>query len=183
MGHCWSGEVPCNHQCILSRCSWSPAALRHHKARCRATLITTSLSCCARHIRSSPDSPLLAVTFENVERWLKELRDHADPKIVITLVGNKSDLCHLRSVQTEHAQVFCFQCELAPLSNHLAIVKMNHIYLLTTHGISEFTGCLYVLKHDTYGSLHRRSARGHASSLSRPAPWIVQTWILPSKRF
>lgn len=47
------------------------------------------------------------VTFENVERWLKELRDHADAQIVIMLVGNKSDLRHLRSVQTELAQQFC----------------------------------------------------------------------------
>ena len=29
------------------------------------------------------------VTFENVERWLKELRDHAEANIVIMLVGNK----------------------------------------------------------------------------------------------
>ena len=29
------------------------------------------------------------VTFENVDRWLKELRDHAEPNIVIMLVGNK----------------------------------------------------------------------------------------------
>ena len=48
-----------------------------------------------------------AVTFENVERWLKELRDHADSNIVIMLVGNKSDLRHLRSVQTEDSQAFC----------------------------------------------------------------------------
>ncbi|KAG7670257.1 hypothetical protein KSW81_008388 [Nannochloris sp. 'desiccata'] len=47
------------------------------------------------------------VTFENVERWLKELRDHADSNIVIMLVGNKSDLRHLRSVQTEDAKSFC----------------------------------------------------------------------------
>lgn len=45
------------------------------------------------------------MTFENVERWLKELRDHADPNIVIMLVGNKSDLRHLRSVQTDEAEV------------------------------------------------------------------------------
>lgn len=44
------------------------------------------------------------MTFENVERWLKELRDHADSNIVIMLVGNKSDLRHLRSVQTDDAQ-------------------------------------------------------------------------------
>lgn len=36
------------------------------------------------------------ITFENVERWLNELRDHADPNIVIMLIGNKSDLRHLR---------------------------------------------------------------------------------------
>lgn len=48
-----------------------------------------------------------SVTFENVERWLKELRDHADSNIVIMLVGNKSDLRHLRSVPTEEAQAFC----------------------------------------------------------------------------
>lgn len=42
-----------------------------------------------------------------MERWLKELRDHADSNIVIMLVGNKSDLRHLRSVTTEDAQAFC----------------------------------------------------------------------------
>lgn len=42
-----------------------------------------------------------------MERWLKELRDHADSNIVIMLVGNKSDLRHLRSVPTEEAQAFC----------------------------------------------------------------------------
>ena len=46
-------------------------------------------------------------TFENVERWLKELRDHADANIVISLVGNKADLRHLRAVQAEDAAAFC----------------------------------------------------------------------------
>lgn len=46
------------------------------------------------------------VTYENVERWLKELRDHADQNIVIMLVGNKSDLRHLRAVPTEEAKVY-----------------------------------------------------------------------------
>jgi len=45
-------------------------------------------------------------TFENVTRWLKELRDHADSNIVIMLVGNKSDLRHLRTVPTEDAKQF-----------------------------------------------------------------------------
>uniref|UniRef100_A0A7N0TXP5 Uncharacterized protein n=1 Tax=Kalanchoe fedtschenkoi TaxID=63787 RepID=A0A7N0TXP5_KALFE len=45
-----------------------------------------------------------ATTFENVSRWLKELRDHADANIVIMLIGNKTDLKHLRAVATEDAQ-------------------------------------------------------------------------------
>jgi Ras-related protein Rab-11A len=46
------------------------------------------------------------VTYENVVRWLKELRDHADSNIVIMLVGNKSDLRHLRAVPTDEAKAF-----------------------------------------------------------------------------
>ncbi|XP_051133942.1 ras-related protein RABA1f-like [Andrographis paniculata] len=46
------------------------------------------------------------VTFENVERWLKELRGHTDRNIVIMLVGNKADLRHLRAVPTEKAKGF-----------------------------------------------------------------------------
>ncbi|GAA0162309.1 hypothetical protein Leryth_007397 [Lithospermum erythrorhizon] len=46
------------------------------------------------------------ITFENVERWLKELRDHTDQNIVVMLVGNKADLRHLRAVPVENAQAF-----------------------------------------------------------------------------
>ncbi|AES63149.1 putative small GTPase superfamily, P-loop containing nucleoside triphosphate hydrolase [Medicago truncatula] len=45
-------------------------------------------------------------TFDNVTRWLKELRDHADANIVIMLIGNKTDLKHLRAVATEDAQSY-----------------------------------------------------------------------------
>lgn len=46
------------------------------------------------------------ITYENVERWLKELRDHADQNIVVMLVGNKSDLKHLRAVPTDEARAY-----------------------------------------------------------------------------
>lgn len=49
------------------------------------------------------------LTYENVERWLKELRDHADSNIVIMLVGNKCDLRHLRAVPTDEAKGFAGQ--------------------------------------------------------------------------
>ena len=46
------------------------------------------------------------ITYENTEKWLRELRDHADSNIVIMLVGNKSDLRHLRAVPTDEAKSF-----------------------------------------------------------------------------
>jgi len=53
------------------------------------------------------------ITYENVVRWLKELRDHADSNIVIMLVGNKSDLRHLRAVPTEEAKAFASENSLS----------------------------------------------------------------------
>ncbi|XVF23981.1 hypothetical protein REPUB_Repub13aG0086900 [Reevesia pubescens] len=43
-------------------------------------------------------------TFDNVLRWLRELRDNADSNIVIMMAGNKFDLNHLRAVSTEDAE-------------------------------------------------------------------------------
>jgi Ras-related protein Rab-11A len=45
-------------------------------------------------------------TFEAALRWLKELREQADAKIMVMLVGNKSDLKHLRQVDKEDAVAF-----------------------------------------------------------------------------
>lgn len=45
-------------------------------------------------------------TFHHVERWLEELRGHADKNIVVMLIGNKSDLSTLRAVPTEDAKEF-----------------------------------------------------------------------------
>jgi len=52
-------------------------------------------------------------SFENVERWLKELRDHAETNIVVMLVGNKADLHDLRQVRTEMATEFAETSELS----------------------------------------------------------------------
>lgn len=45
-------------------------------------------------------------TFENAEKWLQELREHADGDIVILLVGNKCDLRHIRAVSTDESREF-----------------------------------------------------------------------------
>lgn len=50
-----------------------------------------------------------------VERWLKELYDHAEATIVVMLVGNKSDLSQAREVPTEEACMFAGE-SLLPLS-------------------------------------------------------------------
>lgn len=78
------------------------------------------------------------LTYENVERWLKELRDHADNNIVIMLVGNKSDLRHLRAVPTDEARAFAgtHSEERAdmlrePLLDHLSITsKRRRVFLI-----------------------------------------------------
>jgi len=44
-------------------------------------------------------------TFNNIERWLKELRELNDT-ITITLIGNKSDLNNKRAVTTEEGRLF-----------------------------------------------------------------------------
>ncbi|KAM9415965.1 ras-related protein Rab-25-like isoform 2-T2 [Salvelinus alpinus] len=46
------------------------------------------------------------LTYESVERWLKELYDHTEPHMVVMLVGNKCDLDTLRTVPTEEAKDF-----------------------------------------------------------------------------
>ena len=45
-------------------------------------------------------------TYRNIEKWLKELRDHTASNIVIILIGNKCDLEHQRAVPTEEAKSY-----------------------------------------------------------------------------
>jgi len=52
-------------------------------------------------------------SYDNVERWLTELKDHADANIKVMLVGNKSDLTHLRAVTTDISTRFARKNELS----------------------------------------------------------------------
>ncbi|XP_068778517.1 ras-related protein Rab-25 isoform X2 [Struthio camelus] len=45
-------------------------------------------------------------TYEAVERWLKELYEHAEAGVVVMLVGNKTDLAPARQVPAEEAKTF-----------------------------------------------------------------------------
>ena len=94
----WSGAIPCHHISVSDPGS---------AYRCLGILIQTSYS----YYRGAVGALLVYdiakhPTYQNVHRWLKELRDHADSNIVIMLVGNKSDLKHLRAVPTDEAKAF-----------------------------------------------------------------------------
>ena len=45
-------------------------------------------------------------TFDNLIRWLEDMRDNAYSKMIILLVGNKSDLKFEREVTTQEGQEF-----------------------------------------------------------------------------
>jgi len=53
-------------------------------------------------------------TFENIPRWLRELREYANRDIVLVLVGNKADLVDksLRQVTEEHAKQLAAEYDL-----------------------------------------------------------------------
>lgn len=52
-------------------------------------------------------------SFNNVQKWLDELKGGADKNIAIMLVGNKSDLDNLREVPTDEAKKFAKEHDLA----------------------------------------------------------------------
>ncbi|KQK10572.1 hypothetical protein BRADI_2g54950v3 [Brachypodium distachyon] len=78
-------------------------------------------------------------TFDNVQRWLRELRDHADANIVVMMVGNKSDLNHLRSVPEEDSQAFSEKESLSFLETSaleaINVEKAFHTVLSEIHQI------------------------------------------------
>lgn len=75
------------------------------------------------------------LTYESAEQWLKELYEHADPHIVVMLVGNKRDLESLRTVPTEEARDFAGQRNLqslcALITSSLVDCDLSHPCALT----------------------------------------------------
>lgn len=101
-------------------------------------------------------------TYENVTRWLKELRDHADSNIVIMLVGNKSDLRHLRAVPTEEAKEFAS-------TNGLSFIETSALDASNVELAfqNELTGKCEVVSRTHMEHLCGRTIEG----VSRPLPW------------
>jgi len=49
-------------------------------------------------------------SFASIDRWYDELQKHADSSIICVLVGNKSDLHHLRKTYSEAAEAYAGMC-------------------------------------------------------------------------
>lgn len=94
------------------------------------------------------------ITYDNVQRWLKELRDHADQTIVIMLVGNKKDLRHMRQVQTDEAKEFC---------------KKNKLFFIETSALadSNVTAAFETILKEIYRLISRNSVHNDQAPMMR----------------
>uniref|UniRef100_A0A8C5NZP1 Ras-related protein Rab-11B n=1 Tax=Jaculus jaculus TaxID=51337 RepID=A0A8C5NZP1_JACJA len=107
------------------------------------------------------------LTYENVERWLKELRDHADSNIVIMLVGNKSDLRHLRAVPTDEARAFAEK-------NNLSFIKTSA--LDSTNVEEAFKNILT----EIYRIVSQKQIADHAAHDESPGNNVVDISVPPT---
>ncbi|TCD70610.1 Ras- protein Rab-11A [Steccherinum ochraceum] len=94
-------------------------------------------------------------TYVNVTRWLKELRDHADSNIVIMLVGNKSDLKHLRAVPTDEAKSFAAE-------NGLSFIETSAL------DASNVEGAFQTILTDIYRIVSAKSLEQSADPIKPP---------------
>ncbi|KAJ6558610.1 ras family-domain-containing protein [Mycena vulgaris] len=98
-------------------------------------------------------------TYVNVTRWLKELRDHADSNIVIMLVGNKSDLKHLRAVPTDEAKAFSTE-------NGLSFIETSAL------DASNVEGAFQTILTDIYRIVSSKSLEQSNNPIDAPGPSI-----------
>ncbi|XP_013878523.1 RAB11a, member RAS oncogene family, like [Austrofundulus limnaeus] len=108
------------------------------------------------------------LTYENAERWLKELQDHADSNIVIMLVGNKSDLRHLRAVPTDEAKSFAEKHALSFLET--SALDSSNVELA-------FQTILTAI----YNIVSQRQMSGHSNSDFSPASNVVPITVEPTQ--
>ncbi|KAF9009524.1 ras family-domain-containing protein [Cyathus striatus] len=94
-------------------------------------------------------------TYVNVTRWLKELRDHADSNIVIMLVGNKSDLKHLRAVPTDEAKAFAAE-------NGLSFIETSAL------DASNVEGAFQTILTDIYRIVSSKSLESSSTNIEPP---------------
>lgn len=95
-------------------------------------------------------------TFENVERWLQELREHTEGNVLVMLVGNKSDLSQLRAVERSKALALAEKYDLAFIET----------FALDTSGVD--TAFQRVLI-EAYKLMYRKSMTSNGEKDNQPA--------------
>jgi len=108
-------------------------------------------------------------SYVNVTRWLKELRDHADSNIVIMLVGNKSDLKHLRAVPTDEAKAFSTE-------NGLSFIETSAL------DASNVEGAFQTILTDIYRIVSAKSLESSSSNIEPPTGGISVTAAEPADK-
>ena len=56
---------------------------------------------------------MLQKSFESVKTWIRDLKQYADPQIVLAIAGNKSDLEDLREIQEKGLCLRIFDFDLS----------------------------------------------------------------------
>jgi len=105
------------------------------------------------------------ISYDNVSRWLKELRDHADQNIVIMLVGNKKDLRHMRQVQTDEAKEFC---------------KQHKLFFIETSALadSNVTTAFETILKEIYRLISRKSVTSDPTAASSGPSGLTQPIVI-----
>ncbi|XP_021232244.1 ras-related protein Rab-25 [Numida meleagris] len=105
-------------------------------------------------------------TYDVVERWLKELYDHAEASIVVMLVGNKSDLAQAREVPMEEAKMFAENNGLLFIeTSALDSTNVEQAFETVLKGGCRRWGC------------GAGMGGGCSASLPRPAPPELPAWF------
>jgi small GTP-binding protein len=99
-------------------------------------------------------------TFQNLNKWVNLLKEHANPDILIFLVGNKSDLASQRKVSKEEAENFSkknnmFFKEVSAKENYEQLVHKAFNTLLEE--IVKVQEKEEMSKNDFISKLHRQS--------------------------
>ncbi|CAI4420959.1 AIS_HP2_G0013890.mRNA.1.CDS.1 [Saccharomyces cerevisiae] len=101
-------------------------------------------------------------SYENCNHWLSELRENADDNVAVGLIGNKSDLAHLRAVPTEESKTFAQENQL--LFTETSALNSENV----DKAFEELINTIYqkVSKHQM--DLGDSSANGNANGASAP---------------
>ncbi|XP_052216510.1 ras-related protein Rab-11A-like [Dreissena polymorpha] len=107
-------------------------------------------------------------TFDNVNKWMRELRDHVtETDLVTLLVGNKSDLRHLRAVSMDEAKEYA---------------EKNGISFLETSALDSSN--VEVAFRNILTEIYHRLAQKHldlAGVVDRPSDDVVPVDVMPTK--